>query len=59
MITSTINYTKKKTKRTLGEMVKAKLYRQSHPKKHTHTNSQKEKKEKKKKKIYIYIKGRE
>ena len=31
-------------------MVKAKLYRQNHTKKHTHTHSQKEKKEK-----YIYI----
>ena len=28
-------------------MVKAKLYRQNHTKKHTHTHSQKEKKEKK------------
>ena len=39
-------------------MVKAKLYRENHTKKHTHTHSQKEKKEKKKN-IYIYIKGRE
>ena len=31
-------------------MVKAKLYRQNHTKKHTHTHSEKEKKEK-----YIYI----
>ena len=31
-------------------MVKAKLYRQNHTKKHTHIHSQKEKKE-----IYIYI----
>ena len=31
-------------------MVKAKLYRQNHTKKHTHTHSPKEKKEK-----YIYI----
>ena len=31
-------------------MVKAKLYRQNHTKKHTHTYSQKEKKEK-----YIYM----
>ena len=31
-------------------MVKAKLYRQNHTKKHTHTHSQKEKKEK-----YIYL----
>ena len=37
-------------------MVKAKLYRQDHTKKHTHTHSQKEKKEKK---IYIYIKKKE
>ena len=36
-------------------MVKAKVYRQNHPKKHTCTHSQKEKKEKKKKKIYINI----
>ena len=41
---------KKRTDRTLGQMVKAKLYRQNHTKKHTHTHSQKEKKEK-----YIYI----
>ena len=53
MITSTKNYTKTKNKqkirtdRTLGQMVKAKLYRQNHTKKHTHTHSQKEKKEKK------------
>ena len=39
-----------KPDRTLGQMVKAKLYRQNHTKKHTHTHSQKEKKE-----IYIYI----
>ena len=52
MITSAKNYTKKKklTDRTLGQMVKAKLYRQNHTKKYTHTQSQKEKKEK-----YIYI----
>ena len=42
---------KKWTDRTLGQMVKAKLYRQNHTKKHTHTHSQKEEKEK----IYIYI----
>ena len=36
---------------TLGRMVKAKVYRQNHSKKHTHTHSQKEKKEK----IYIFI----
>ena len=55
MITSTKNYTKKNknkkwTDRTLGQMVKANLYRQNHTKKHTHTQSQKEKK---KKNIYI------
>ena len=38
------------TDRTLGQMVKAKLYRQNHSQKHTHTHSQKEKKGKK----YIY-----
>ena len=58
MITSAKNYTKKKKKkekrtdRTLGQMVKAKLYRQNHTRKHKLTHSQKEKKEKK---IYIYI----
>ena len=59
MITSTKIYTKKQTKtrkqktdRTLGQMAKAKLYRQNHTKKHIHTHSQKEKKEKN---IYIYI----
>ena len=57
MITSAKNYTKtnkqtnkKWTNRILGQMVKAKLYRQNHTKEHTHTHSQKEKKEK-----YIYI----
>ena len=54
MITSTKKYiknkNKKRTDRTLGQMVKAKLYRQNHPQKHTHTHSQNEKKEK-----YIYI----
>ena len=54
MITSAKNYTKKKTDRILGQMVKAQLYRQNHTKKHTYTQSQKEKKEKKK--IYIYKK---
>ena len=54
MITSAKNYTKKKKKkqrtdRTLGQMVKAKLYRQNHTKKHTDTHSEKEKR---KKKIY-------
>ena len=58
MITSTKNCTKKKflktkkkqTYKTLGQMVKAKLYRQNHTNKHTHTHSQKEKKGK----IYVY-----
>ena len=53
MISSAKNYTKKKKKwtdRTLGQMVKGKLYRQNHTKKHTCKHSQKEKKEK----IYIY-----
>ena len=51
MITSVKNYTKKKrTDRTLGQMVKAKLYSQNHTQKHTHTHSQKEKKGK-----YIYL----
>ena len=51
MITSAKNYTKKKgTDRTLGQMVKAKLYRQNHTKKRIHTHSQKEKNEK-----YTYI----
>ena len=55
MITSTKNYTKKLTNkqkrngqtRSLGQMVKAKLYRLNHTKKHTHTHSPKKKKEKK------------
>ena len=58
MITRAENYTKKnkskqtkRTDRTLGQMVKAKLYRQNHTQKHTHTDSEKEKKGK----IYIYI----
>ena len=58
MITSAKNYTENKqtnkqkwTDRTLGQMIKAKLYRQNHTKKHTYTYSQKEKKEN----IYIYI----
>ena len=42
----------KRTDRTLGQMIKAKLYRQNHTKKCTHTHSQKEKKEKN-----IYILG--
>ena len=40
MIISAKNYTKK---RKIGQMVKAKLFRQSHTKKHTHTHSQEEK----------------
>ena len=56
MITSAKSSTKKKrTDRTLRQMVKGKLYRQNHTKKHTHSHSQKEKKEK----IYIYIKLKE
>ena len=56
MITSAKNYiiTNKQTKRkdrTLGQMVKAKLYRQNHTKKHTHTHPPKEKKGK----IYLYL----
>ena len=59
MITSTKNLKtkkqkkKKRTDRTLGQMVKAKLYRQNHTKQHTH----KEKKGKKYiyKRIYIFI----
>ena len=43
---------KKQSDRTLGQMVKAKLYRQYHTKKHIATHSQKEKKEKN---IYVYI----
>ena len=50
MITSAKNYTKKRTDRPLGQMVKAKLYIQNHTQKHTHTHSQKEKNGK----IYIY-----
>ena len=58
MITSTKIYTKKtkktkqkqqtnkqnQTDRTLGQMVKAKLYRQNLTQKHTHTHSQKKEK---------------
>ena len=47
-ILKTNKQTKERTDRTLGQMVKAKLYRQNHPQKHTHTHSQKEKKGKKK-----------
>ena len=57
MITSAKNHTKqtnkqktKRTDRTLGQMVTAKLYRQNYTQKHTHTHSQKEKKGK----IYVY-----
>ena len=51
-ITSTKNYTKKqKGARTLGQMVKARLYRQNHTKKHTHTLTKREKE----KSVYIYI----
>ena len=39
----------------LGQMVKAKRYRQNHTKKNTHTQSQKEKKEN----IFFLKKGRE
>ena len=55
MKTSAKNYTKKtkqkkkRTDRTLGEMVKAKLYRQNHTKKHAHAHS----KRRKKKNIYV------
>ena len=53
MIASTKNYSKRrKTDRTLGQIVKAKLYWQNHTKKHIHTHAQKEKKEKI---IYVYI----
>ena len=56
MITSAKNYRKKKwTDITLGQIVKAKLYRENHTKKHTLTHSQKVKKGK----IYIYIKKEE
>ena len=45
---STENYTKKETNkkpdRTLGQMVKGKLYRQNHTQKHTHTHSQRREK---------------
>ena len=33
------NKNKNQTDRTLGQMVKAKLYRQNHTKTHTHTHS--------------------
>ena len=50
MITSAKTTLNKQTKnkwtdRTLGQIGKAKLYRQNHTKMHTHTHSQKEKKE--------------
>ena len=53
MITSAKNCIKKKQKqtdRTLGQMVKAKLYRQNHTQKHTHTP-----KKRKRKNIYISL----
>ena len=50
------NRHKKRTGRTLGQMVKAKLCRQNHIKKHSDTHSQREKKEKEK---YIYKKKKE
>ena len=56
MITSSKNYTKKKNKkrtdRTLGQMVKAKLYILNHTEKHTHTHSHKENKGKR---IHIIV----
>ena len=60
MITSAKMYSKKNEKwtyRTLGQMVKAKLYRQNHTEKHIHTHSQKEEKEKNS--ISIYKKEKE
>ena len=55
MIKSTKNYTKKEKKgggrQTLGQMVKAKLYRQNYTQKHIYTHSQKQKKEN----IYISL----
>ena len=47
MIRRAKKYTKKRTEKTLRQMVKAKLYRQNHTKKHTHTHSLKKAKEKK------------
>ena len=58
MITSAKNYAEKKTTteeqtdRTLVQMIKAKVYRQNHTKKHTHAHSQKDIKEKY---MYNYI----
>ena len=53
MIRSAKNYTKNKTKkkqkrtvRTLGQIVKATLYRQNHAKKHTHNTHKKRKRKK-------------
>ena len=63
MITSIKNYTKKNKQETkrpvraLGQMVKAKVYRQNNKKKHTHTHSQKEKKENKYISVYKKKKG--
>ena len=48
----TILKKKKNADRTLGQMVKAKLYRQNHTQKHTCTHSQKEKE---RKNIYISL----
>ena len=50
MLKTILKKKKKRTDRTLAQMVKAKLYRQNHTQKHTHTHSQKAKKEKN---IYI------
>ena len=57
MITSTNMYTKKKktqTDRTLGQMVKAKLYQQNHTETYTYTLTKREKGKQTNKK-YIYI----
>ena len=60
MITSAKNYTKKIknmkwTDRTLGQMVKAKLYKENYTKQHTHTHK---KRKRKNIHIYLYIKKR-
>ena len=56
MIRNIKKYTKRNptkwANRTLGQMVKAKLYRENYTEKHAHTHSQKEEKEKK---IYISL----
>ena len=52
MITGTKMYTKEEKRnrrQNPRQMVKAKLYRPNHTKKHAHTHSQREEKEKKKK----------